>query len=158
MTSNVLGQPGGEAATVFRPVTGTRQRRGRALVGIASAAVAGFVVSAAWYAVWAEPYQQLRGATAAIAMPWWLLPAELGRSLVVAAVLTTAVRSLGISTLAAALKVAFLTWLAFPVVLLVGSILHEGVPPLLAAIHAGDWLVKLLVIAVVVRRFAGKAR
>lgn len=40
-------------------------------------------------------------------------------------------------------------WLAFPAVLLTGSILWERVPPVTAAIHAGDWLLKLLLIAAV---------
>jgi hypothetical protein len=31
-----------------------------------------------------------------------------------------------------------------------GSVVHEGVPLVLAAIHAGDWLVELLLIAVIV--------
>jgi hypothetical protein len=31
-----------------------------------------------------------------------------------------------------------------------GSVFHENVPWRLAALHAGDWLVKLLVIAVIV--------
>ena len=41
-------------------------------------------------------------------------------------------------------------WIGFPVVLLAGSVFHENVPWKLAALHAGDWLVKLLVIAVIV--------
>jgi Protein of unknown function (DUF1761) len=40
--------------------------------------------------------------------------------------------------------------LGFPVVLWVGAIMHENIPWRLAAIHAGDWLVKLLVVGVVV--------
>jgi len=39
---------------------------------------------------------------------------------------------------------------AFPVVLLTGSVFHERVPPRLAAVHAGDWLMKLVVIAGIV--------
>jgi hypothetical protein len=41
-------------------------------------------------------------------------------------------------------------WIGFPVVLLVGSVYHEKVPPRLAAIHAVDWLLKLLAIATIV--------
>ena len=40
--------------------------------------------------------------------------------------------------------------IAFPVVLLTGSVVHEKVPWRLAAIHAGDWLVKLLLVTLVV--------
>jgi hypothetical protein len=35
-------------------------------------------------------------------------------------------------------------------VLLTGSVIHENVPWKLAAIHAGDWLVKLVVVTVIV--------
>jgi hypothetical protein len=41
-------------------------------------------------------------------------------------------------------------WVAFPAILLVGSVIWDDVPPRLAAIHAGDWLMKLLLIAVIV--------
>src|SRR5918992_5696918 len=41
-------------------------------------------------------------------------------------------------------------WIAFPVVLLIGSVIWEREPPMLVTIHAGDWLLKLLVIAVIV--------
>ena len=41
-------------------------------------------------------------------------------------------------------------WVGFPVILLLGSVVHEKVPWRLAVLHAGDWLVKLLLIAVIV--------
>jgi hypothetical protein len=44
-------------------------------------------------------------------------------------------------------------WVAFPVVLLAGSVRWEDVPTKLAAIHAGDWLVKLLAITTIVGLF-----
>jgi hypothetical protein len=40
-------------------------------------------------------------------------------------------------------------WFAFPVVLLAGPVVHQSVPSPLAAVDAGDWLVKLLVVTVV---------
>jgi hypothetical protein len=48
------------------------------------------------------------------------------------------------------MKLGLALWIAFPVVLLVGSVTQENVPWKLAAIHAGDWLAKLLIIAVIV--------
>jgi hypothetical protein len=33
--------------------------------------------------------------------------------------------------------------------ILAGSLIHENVPTRLAAIHAGDWLIKLAVITVI---------
>lgn len=41
-------------------------------------------------------------------------------------------------------------WVGFPVVLLTSSVVHEKVRGKLAALHAGDWLAKLLIIAVIV--------
>lgn len=45
-----------------------------------------------------------------------------------------------------ALLLALVTWVGFPVALLTGSIAWEKVPPVTAALHAGDWLLKLLLI------------
>jgi len=54
----------------------------------------------------------------------------------------------GITGAAGAVELALALWIGFPVVLLVGSITQENVPWRLAAIHAGDWLAKLLIVAV----------
>jgi hypothetical protein len=52
----------------------------------------------------------------------------------------------------AALRLGLGLWAAFPVVLLTGSVVHEQVPVPQAAIHAGGWLVKLLLVSTVVGR------
>ena len=41
-------------------------------------------------------------------------------------------------------------WIGFPFVLWTGAMIWEDTPWRLAAVHAGDWLVKLLVIGVIV--------
>jgi hypothetical protein len=41
-------------------------------------------------------------------------------------------------------------WVGFPLVLWVGAVVHEDTPVRLAAIHEGDWLVKLLVITLLI--------
>jgi len=41
-------------------------------------------------------------------------------------------------------------WLGFPFVLLTGSMMWEKVPAVTAMLHAGDWLLKLVVISVMV--------
>jgi hypothetical protein len=56
----------------------------------------------------------------------------------------------GITSLASALELAIVLWIAFPVVLLVGSVTQENVPWKLGAIHAGDWLAKLVIISIIV--------
>lgn len=40
-------------------------------------------------------------------------------------------------------------WIAFPVVLFIGLVAHDRFPARLAVIHAFDWLMKLLIIAVI---------
>ena len=75
---------------------------------------------------------------------------ELLRNLVVAAVVAGLVARLELDNWTGAVPLGLALWIAFPVVLLAGSVFHENVPWRLAAIHAGDWLLKLLVIAVIV--------
>lgn len=41
-------------------------------------------------------------------------------------------------------------WLGFPFVLLTGSMIWDRVPAPTAALHAGDWLLKLVVISAIV--------
>jgi hypothetical protein len=95
---------------------------------------------AKWSAAWAEGSQT----------PAWLIGLELIKAVVVASVIAGLVALIGITDVAGALQLALALWVAFPVVLLIGSVSHEKVPWQLAAIHAGDWLAKLLVIAVIV--------
>jgi hypothetical protein len=49
-----------------------------------------------------------------------------------------------------AIQFGLFLWIGFPVILLAGSVLWGNVPWRVAAIHAGDWLVKSLVIAIIV--------
>jgi len=58
--------------------------------------------------------------------------------------------SAGVRDRGAAVRLGLGLWAAFPAVLLSGSVVHEKVPWQQAAIHAGDWLMKLLLISLVV--------
>lgn len=51
--------------------------------------------------------------------------------------------------LAQAAVVVVWLWIAFPVILMVGMVVHERFPISLAFIHAFDWLVKLLIFAAI---------
>lgn len=116
--------------------------------------VAAFLVSGAWYGVLGGQLAQL---SPAYAEPSPMGPVTIGvellRTLVVAVVFAGLLAALGAPGPGPALLLAVLLWLAFPAVLLAGSVLHENVPPLLAGIHAGDWLLKLAVLAVIVGRW-----
>ena len=71
------------------------------------------------------------------------------QSLVVAFMLAYFVERLGVVDWRGAVRLGALVWI-FPAMILLGSVVHENVPFMLAAIHAGDWLVKLLLMAVIV--------
>jgi hypothetical protein len=120
-------------------------------VAVVVAGVAAFVFAAAYYIALAGPRSRLSAAAAARSRPKpWLLGLELFKAVVVAFVVASVVALIGIKDVGGALTLAIALWVAFPVVLLTGSVTQENVPWRLAAIHAGDWLAKLIVISVVV--------
>ncbi|TFV91033.1 DUF1761 domain-containing protein [Blastococcus sp. CT_GayMR20] len=120
-------------------------------VGLASAA--SVAASAAWYAAWGNRLARLDEAYAGdAAPPAWVLPVELARSGAVAAAVAVLARRSGTEGPGDAVRLGAGLWGAFPVVLLTGSVVHEQVPWQQAAIHAGDWLVKLLLVSLVVGR------
>lgn len=121
-------------------------------LAIAIAAVAVFVLSTVYYIGFTDRLKGLSAAYAdADARPTaWRVAIEIVRSLVVGAVVAGLVSLIGVTDLAEAVQLTLALWIGFPVVLLTGSVIWEKVPQMLAAIHAGDWLLKLLVIAVIV--------
>ena len=115
------------------------------------AAVVTFIASGAWYTVFGNELARLHPAYAgAGGSPVWTVPAELVRSLVVAAVVSGLESAISTDGVADAVVLGAVIWFGFPAMILAGSVFHEKVPTELAAIHAGDWLVKLLAIAVIV--------
>src|SRR5215213_1304979 len=118
-------------------------------VGLAAAASVG--TSAAWYTAWRRRLAQLDEAYAGDARPpVWLLPVELARSTAVATAVAVLSARTGGAGAGSAVRLGAGLWGAFPVVLLTGSVVHEKVPWQQAAIHGGDWLIKLLLIAAIV--------
>ena len=122
-------------------------------VAIAVATVAAFILSSVWYMLLSTPLAAARQGSASVAAaspaPWKIV-VEIGRSLIVAAVLAGFAARLGIVSWTSAALLGLTMWVGFPLVLWIGAIIWENVPLKLAAIHAGDWLVKLLVVAVIV--------
>jgi len=122
------------------------------LAAVVVGGVAVFVFAAGYYIALAEPRRRLSPAAAAQPRrpPPWLMGLELVKSVVVAAMVAGLVSIGGITSVASALVLAIVLWIAFPVVLLVGSVTQENVPWKLGAIHAGDWLAKLVIISIIV--------
>jgi uncharacterized membrane protein len=119
---------------------------------IATAAGAGFVTSSAWYTAFGSRLASLDAAYAAPApSPAVVAPVELVRTGAVATAVSVLADRLPARGPREALVLGAGLW-TFPVVLLTGSVVHERVPWQQAAIHAGDWLVKLLLVSVLVGR------
>jgi hypothetical protein len=122
------------------------------LWAVAVATVAAFVASSVYYTAFDKLRATLLGTEPAAneRPPAWKVGAELARSLVIAASLAVAVARLDVDGAGAVLLLALGVWLAFPVTILTGSVVWDDVPWRLAAIHAGDWLVKAVLIALLV--------
>ncbi len=120
------------------------------LSAVGVVAVVCFVVGALWYSplLFGNAYLALRGiesnsASAATPLPGELI-AEILRCFVVAYTFAFFIVRLGIDSLKGALKFALLVWIGFQGFVLIGSVIHEGYPVGLFAIHAGDALVKAI--------------
>ena len=121
------------------------------------AAVAVFVLGWLWYSplMFFKPWMRLRGldpvaAMAGAKMPGGKLVIEFARCFVLAFVIAHLVGAMHVASLFVAVHLGVFLWVGFPVILLTGSVIWDNVPWKVAAIHAGDWLVKLLVIPIIV--------
>ena len=120
-------------------------------LAIVVAAVAAFILSAVWYGVFGGRLAELHPTYADSGSPSAKDAIfELGKNLVVGVVLAGLADQIGIEGWAGAALLGLVLWVGIVVVLLTGSVYHEKVPMKLAAIHAGDWLLKLVVIAIIV--------
>jgi Protein of unknown function (DUF1761) len=112
-------------------------------------------LSTAWYIGFAKQRATLsHAATADVRKPQPVkMTLEIVRNLVLACVLAYLLARFRVTARPAAIKLAILLWVGFPVLLLIGSVMLEDVPWKLATIHAGDWLLKLLVMVIILARW-----
>jgi hypothetical protein len=121
------------------------------LLAILVAAIVVFVSGFAYYAVLGEQLAAVSGAAATGEQPPpWTLAVEFSRGLILAAVIAGLAAEAEIDQWTGGLLLGLALWIGFPLVLWTGALIHENTPWKLAAIHAGDWLVKLLLVAVIV--------
>lgn len=120
------------------------------------ASIVAFVASVAWYIAFAKQWRRLSAGKLGASYDNTRRPdpkkmlGEIVRNIVLALVIAYLVVHLGIVNWTGALQLSFLLWIGFPVILLTGSIMRENYPWKLAAIHAGDWLVKIILLSVIV--------
>ena len=120
-------------------------------LAVLAATVAAFVLSSTYYVVFGERLAEVSDAAARGEQPPpWKLAVEVARSLIVAAVVAGLAAQGEIDDWTGGLLLGLALWIGFPFVLWVGAMIWENTPRTLAIIHAGDWLAKLLVVAVIV--------
>jgi hypothetical protein len=124
-------------------------------LAIAVATILLFIISAVYYIVLNKKVMALRGIKPnkkgefENSMTSDKVIVELLRTYILGLIIAYAIHYLLINNIIEAIYLAFWLWIGFPVILLVGSVIHEGYRKKLAAIHAGDWLVKLLIFTVI---------
>ena len=121
------------------------------VIAVLASTGAAFVLGGTYYAVLGDQLAEVSEAAAAAGQPApWELGAELLRCLILCAVVAGLAVEGGVDDWVGGLLLGLALWVGFPAVLWTGAMLHEHTPWKLAAIHAGDWLVKLLVVGAIV--------
>jgi hypothetical protein len=114
-------------------------------LAVLAATAAAFVSGGTYYAVVGD-----RLAATDASMPPWKLAVEILRCLVLAAVVAGVAAAAEIDVWLGGLCLGLALWAGFPLVLWTGAVVHEGTRLQDAAIHAGDWLFKLVLVGVMV--------
>ena len=123
------------------------------------AALAAFVMSSLYYSppllggVWraVDPV-----ATSGMAFSPWKLLVEIPRTLGVAFVMARLLATLGGHDVRSAVRFALWIWFGFSALMWVGAVTWEQNPWQVAVIHSGDWLLKTVLIAVILRAWPKK--
>ena len=116
--------------------------------------LAAFAFSSVYYMVFGKARMKLLanepGATADVRkVPVWKVLLELVRGFVVTLVMAHVIVLARIVGWLDAVQLGIWVAIGFPVMILMGSVTWDKRPWKLAAIHAGDWIIKLLLIAVI---------
>ena len=119
-------------------------------LALAVISVIAFFASSFWYSplLFGRLFLELSGIAASPHPSALKALCELLRTFILAYVIASLMLRLNVVDWKDALRVGLGLWIGFPVILLTGSILWQNVPWQLAAIHAGDWLIKLILILV----------
>jgi hypothetical protein len=126
------------------------ERKRVSFVALAVVTLVAFVASSIWYSplLFGRQFLELSGVTAnAHPSPVKAL-FELLRTFILAFVIAHLVLRYNVADWKQAAGLGLWLWIGFPVILLTGSILWQNVPWQLAAIHSGDWFIKLILIPV----------
>jgi hypothetical protein len=117
------------------------------------ATLTAFVFSAVWYTVFAKTRMLLLGNDLSASADMMTVPVsqklfELARSLIVVIVVAHLLEIAQVSGWLGSVRLG--VWLCiFPVMILLGAALWDKRPWMLVAIHGGDWIIKIILVAVI---------
>jgi hypothetical protein len=111
------------------------------MLPVLAATAAAFIIGGAYYALFGARLDSVSDQ-----MPPWKFAVEVLRCLALAAAVAFLAARADVSWLALALVL----FAGFPLVLLTGAVIHEGMRSAVAAVHGGDWLLKLLAVTAIV--------
>jgi len=119
--------------------------------------VAAFLLSILWYSplMFGKIWEQFRHAPNP-AIPQWTMAFAPFRELIASAVLALLIVRLNLKDWKATTKLMFLLWLAFHAVGMAGAILWDNMQWQLGAVHAGDWLMKMFFMGIVLTKWLNK--
>jgi hypothetical protein len=122
-------------------------------LAVVVAAVAAFVGSSVWYGVFGQQLAKVSPVFAELQAEkpaaWRILTVFAG-SLLLSFVVAYVIGLKADATRMSAVGIGCLLWLGLSAVQWPSSMVWENVPLTMAAIHAGDWLMKLVVISAIV--------
>jgi hypothetical protein len=118
---------------------------------IAVAAFAAFVMSSLYYSppLLGNVWRAVEPAAKNISFSPWKLLVEIPRTFGVAFVMRRLLTMLGANDVRSAVKLALWLWFGFSALMWVGAVTWEQNPWQVAVIHSGDWLVKIVLIAII---------
>ncbi len=142
--------PSSKADVLDARPRGSIRYKQKPAAAILAAALVAFIASSIWYgAIFGGIWRELaHGASHSVGAAE--IMAQLVRNLVAAGVLARMIVLAGATTWVAALQVGLWCWLGFEAMAIAGSVIHEGYPPVLYAIHTGDALLTTTLMSLVI--------
>jgi Protein of unknown function (DUF1761) len=139
----------GESLLAF--VDGGFKMARKKAMGIILAAVFAFAASSLWYSpvLFGRQFLALSGMAEGARPDGLKIAEEMLRNFLLVSVITRLVASQEINGLKAAIRLAAILWLGFPVTLLPGSVMWQNAPLDLGLIHCGDWMLKILLMSLI---------
>lgn len=124
---------------------------------VVATGVAAFLLSILWYSplMFGKIWEHYRHAPNTAIPQWTMVFAPL-RELIVSLALALLIVRLNLKDWKATTKLMLLLWLAFHAVGMAGAILWDNMQWQLGAVHAGDWLMKMLFMGIILTVWLNK--